>query len=244
MKRCRRLGIAGLVMLAFAGCAGVPVTPTKLEAHAQTDAEAGRALHMWSSAVELANLFLASEFRQTLPPGKISLDADGMRFTSASATMPIRVRCTTFGDLLVKFNFPAQERSWGFIVGRTPGGADRLTSNSLFRHRSGEALGNIAMADIILHELTHMHLKSGLDDPLLFIRYYAEAILLWRYRDHSMERMPFKTTSEYYAFIKAMEKNNPDRFSTAPGEVPAKIEGTSPAPTSQDPSLTAQAFGK
>ena len=214
-----------------AGCVSSPITPAKLQAKATTDATAKAELETWMSAVELANLFLKSEYRKTLPTGVIIMDAEGMLFTCATGGEPVRVSCTTFGDLLVKCNMIAQERSWGFVVGRIKPGSDRLTANSFFRYRDGRPQGNIEVAATILHELTHLHLKMGIDDPVNLVKYYSEAIFLLRYRSHSMERLPFNTTNEFYAFVGALKKDHPDQFFAPPQVKP----NPDPEPTAGAP---------
>ena len=170
-------------------------------------------LATWNQAVALSNEFLGSRQRHALPAGTISIDDEGMVFTHGDGSNKIVIECTSFGDVLVGCNMMAQERSWGFVVGRTKPGKNRLTDNSFFRDRNGDFLSNITVAQIILHELTHTYYKTGIDHPWNAIRYYAEACFLFRYRKHSMEKLPYQTSGEFYAFINNLRKTHPERFS-------------------------------
>ena len=208
--------VAIVAIVVSSGCVSVPVTPARLQQKASTNSTAKSEWETWKSSVDLANLFLKSECRKTLPEGVITFDDEGMIFANTVTREPVRVRCTTFGDLLVKCNMIAQERCWGFVVGKVGEGNDRLTDNSLFRSPKGMPLANIEIAATILHELTHLHLKMGIDNPVNFIRYYSEAIFLFRYRTHSMERLPYNTTREFYAFIEGLRKAHPDQFYKMP----------------------------
>ncbi len=204
--------------LVLGGCFAVPVTPGRLEAEAVNRPLAKAELATWSQAIALCNEFLKSDPRQTLPPGAIAFERDSMVFNHEGGSIALAVKCTTFGDILVLSHMAAQERPWGFVVGSTKPHGGRLTDNSLFRYRNGAFVSDIGVADVILHELTHIYCKSSLDNPWEVIRYYAEACFLLRYRNHSMERLPFRTTAEFYAYIAAIRKAHPEWFSPMPAQ--------------------------
>lgn len=210
--------IAVLVLLVSmalcAGCVSVPVSPTSLAGCATRDQSAREALDALTSGVWLANAFLDSEFRHTLPAGRIDITEECLIYRSGSLEIPIHIRCTTFGDVLVAWDMAAQERSWGFIVGKVAGHGNRAYHNSLFYFPNGVFAGNVTVAGIILHELTHIYLGQGLDSMENSLRYYGEAVFLFRYRSHSMERAAYRTTDEYWSYITEMRRLHPQDFSS------------------------------
>ncbi len=218
-----------LAALLLGGCASVPVTPARLQNSRADPALAQGELATWNQAVFVCNEFLKSAQRHTLPAGSFALDEQGMVYSYPGGSIRLTIKCTTFGDVLVHWNMVAQERSWGFVVGRTRPGASRLTDNSLFRQPNGAFQSNIDVAGTILHETTHIYTKDSLDNPWDVIRYYAEACFLFRYRTHSMERQPFRTTAEFSAFIAATRQAHPEWFSPTPPNPPSQ---SLPAPAS------------
>lgn len=115
-----------LVLALAGGCASVRVTPAGIRAAPVEAAEREAVLGRWERAIELANDFLASNFRRTLPEGHYTLDeARGMTFHATDTAWPIAVRCTTWGDVCTTSGFAAQERSWGFVVGQRAPRRDR-----------------------------------------------------------------------------------------------------------------------
>ncbi|HZP61110.1 MAG TPA: hypothetical protein VFB27_12370 [Opitutaceae bacterium] len=189
-------------LLLSAGCASVPITQKNLAAlPARTD-ERDADLKRWTEAVWLCNAFLSSPERATLPPGRIDFSEQGMEFVSDSGRLPIRVRCTTWGDLLIPCHMAAQERSDGFVVGLVPPRDSRLLDNSFFKYNSGQPAPNVVIARLILHELTHSYFHVGTVDFYHGFTYYLEAVFLLHYRSHSQERLPFQTSREFNAFIK------------------------------------------
>ena len=113
-----------LLLLLLAGCASVRVTPAKLAASAVQGAQQSEALSdlaRWQKAVGLCNAFLDSPYRRTLPKGRVRLTPEGMEFVLGRTNLPVRVKCTRGGDLVVRISkLLAQERSDGFAVGLTP----------------------------------------------------------------------------------------------------------------------------
>ena len=192
-----------VLLVLFSGCTAVRVTPGGVGKVRGRNEEKAAVLKTWKDAVWIANRFLASEHRRTLPEGKLILEENGMVFVTGVGSLPIRVRCSPMGDLLLPFNMIAQERSDGFVVGSVPPHRDREVDNTLFKRLSGGPLPDYEMADLILHELTHVYFKQGTVSFPKTLRYYGEAIFLFRYRSHSMEKLSFRTDDEFYAFVKA-----------------------------------------
>ena len=195
--------IALLAASLLPGCASVPLTRDQVMLYATADNHGEESLRRWQEAVSICNGFLHSSFRKTLPSGEIRFTDDGMEFVSPPSVQPCRVRCTTWGDLLVHFGYSAQERSDGFVVGRVGPIRDRRFGNSFFLNSDGTPLSNVAIAGMILHELTHSYYHVGMVAFGVGFRYYAESILLLRYRHHSMERLPFETSGEFESFVQA-----------------------------------------
>jgi hypothetical protein len=192
-----------LVLLLFlCGCISVRVTPRSIATVADRAKDREAALVCLREAVAIANEFLASDFRKTLPAGELVLSDDGMSFVAEGRRTPIDVRCTSAGDFLIPFKMAAQERSYGFVVGGMTPHEHREIDNSLFRRRSGKPLRDFEIAGLILHELTHCYCRVGTVSFTKTVAYYAEAILLFRYRTHSMERLPFQTSREFETFAR------------------------------------------
>lgn len=205
------VAVASLVWLP--GCTSVTITPQKLAAR---PAGQGTELQRWNEAVWICNEFLGSDSRQTLPPGRLRLVDDGMEFVGADFSLPCRVRCTTWGGVLVQFKMIAQERADGFVVGLTQPGGDRLVDNSFFQVPGGKPRSNLSIAALILHELTHSYYKLGTVDFFTGLRYYAEAVVRFTYRKHSMERLPYRTSAEFRAFAETFVKEHAEPDSPAP----------------------------
>lgn len=196
-----KLALLGLI-ITLSGCTSVLVTPKAVSHIEGRSVEKAEVLKRWDEAVRICNDFLASDFRKTLPEGRMVLEEGGMTFVTADARLPIRIRCCVAGDLLIPFKMIAQERSDGFVVGSLPPRQNREIDNSLFKELSGSWQANHQIAGVILHEVTHTHLKTGTVSFSKTVKYYAESIFLFRYRSHSMEILPYRTSSEFSAFLK------------------------------------------
>lgn len=207
MRRARRLGAVALLALApLAGCSGVALTPDSIGASTVAAPLPHDAVATWREAVALANDFLASPWRRTLPAGRLELsDADGMRFVTEQGAWPISVRCTPWGDVIVDFGFAAQEREWGFVVGSMEPGRDRLVDNSLFVAPNGWRKPASDVADLIVHETTHVVWREGTIGFWNGVSYYLETIFLFRYSNHSDERRPNATDEEFGWFLLARQ---------------------------------------
>lgn len=189
----RTVRLGGVVTaLALAACVVQPIAPDDLRA---LGPQGEAALERLDRAVALANAFLASDARATLPPGTLAWRGDRLVFAHPEGTDELYARRTTFGDVVERFGFEAQERSNGFVVGAR-GDGDPRVANSLFVGPDGAPKGTLAMAELLLHELTHVHFRDGTVAVCETIAYYAEAILLLRYADHSAERRPYATSRE------------------------------------------------
>lgn len=196
------LMIGALVMLG-SGCAAVRVSPAALKASSERKGECAADLKKWREAVQICNLFLDSPYRKTLPKGQIRLTDQGMEFVADGVVQPTRVRCSDWGDVLVWFDFTAQERSDGFVVGNVKHARNRLIDNSFFKNVDGNDLGNASMAEMTLHEITHTYYHCGTVSFTTGVRYSLEAIFMFHYRNHSMEKLPFQTSEEFERFVMA-----------------------------------------
>jgi hypothetical protein len=121
------------VTLSFSGCISVPVTPASIAAQRGRDEERAADVQRWTDAVSLCNAFLVSPERKTLPAGRVNFGEEGMEFVTGSVRLPMRIRCTTYGDLLIPFAMIAQERSDGFVVGLIIPKESRGLDNSFFQ---------------------------------------------------------------------------------------------------------------
>jgi hypothetical protein len=124
-----------------------------------------------------------------------------MRFVTAAGVWPITVRCTTWGDVVVWFGFAAQEREDGFVVGSMAPERDRLVDNSLFVNGSGWRKPASDVADLVLHETTHVVWREGTIGFWNGVAYYLETIFLFRYSNHSAERRANATDEEFDWFV-------------------------------------------
>jgi len=202
----KALGFALLGVL-LTSCSSVTLSPRSVSSVAGRSAEAEQLIETWREAVTLANEFLLSEFNTTLPRGTLLLSEAGMTFVVNGESTPFVVRCNSSGDILLPFKMNAQERSSGFVVGTVPPKKSRVIDNSFFKDLSGRAMSAYQVASLLMHELSHVHHKLGTVSPWKSFAYYAEAIFLFRYRNHSMERLPYSTSAEFYAFCKARSQS-------------------------------------
>ena len=150
------------------------ITPKTIAAVRTRDSERDRSQQVLHEAVLIANGFLCSKYRKTLPPGGLRLTDDGMTFVTAGAEQPLRIKCSVAGDILIPLHFAAWERSWGFVVGYVPPRQSRAIDNSLFKDSSGRALANYQVTRTILHELTHSYHKVGTVSFGKGVMYYME----------------------------------------------------------------------
>ena len=203
----KRIHLAGLTLtLLIVACSSPPITPAALRELAPEDPRAEQALELWRQGIELANGFLASEHRTILAPGRIELDETGMRYVTADDVQPIEVRQTTWGSICLTFGFDAQERSWGFVVGGR-GEGDALYANSLFLDAGDDWRHPALVASLVLHELTHTVEGVGTVGFWKGFAYYMEAIFLFRYRNHSDERLPYATTEEFLNWVREADRS-------------------------------------
>jgi hypothetical protein len=198
----------GGILLGLGGCASVHISPARMCATSSSPSEIDEALGRWRAAVELSNAFLDSPWRRTLPPGKFVLGDEGMVFQSDGGEWPVMVRVTRFGDLCVKVGFAAQERSDGFVVGRTKPNRTVIIDNTFFRYPSGRSKPARAMAGVLLHETTHVVFRDGTVGFWAAVRYYAEAAATWRYRTLTAERRPYATSEEFAKFAASRTKDS------------------------------------
>jgi hypothetical protein len=168
--------------------------------------ERAAALARWQEALGLINEFLDSPYRRTLPPGHFELAPDGMSFASvAGSRWPITVYASTWGDLVVATGFRAQEGQRGFCVGATglrAGEArDGLLDNSFFRQSDGEWHDSASLAELVLHETTHVVYRTGTIGPWNTLGYYLVALATFSAAHHPAEDRPRATSEEFAWFL-------------------------------------------
>jgi hypothetical protein len=194
-------------LLLAASCRSVEVTPAALREPGGRDAQRAEALSRWHEAVDLMNAFLASPWRRTLPAGRFTLDDAGLAYvTVAGCTWPIAVLSTTWGDLVVATGFRAQEDADGFVVGEVDPRADEspdpLLDNTFFRFTDGGWHGAHSLAEVTLHETTHVVYRHGTVGAWGTLAYYAVAAVTFSGVDHPSEDRP-RATSEEYGWFRA-----------------------------------------
>ena len=101
------------ILCILSGCSSVNISPRTIGAVEGRLPDKDRAQLRLREAVAVANEFLASDFRKTLPSGTLGLDETGMVFCTAKDNVPIQIKCSFAGDILVPFHMVAQERSRG-----------------------------------------------------------------------------------------------------------------------------------
>mgnify|MGYP006935311467 CR=1 FL=1 len=172
-----------------------------MQSIAQCDApeeSRNHAIALLEDGVELANDFLASEYRLSLPAGHYEESEDGfLVFVTTNKRWPIRIYKSFGGELVVAFGFRAQERDDGFVVGSYPPDEYPEIDNSMFRYPDGDWLPADSVAQLILHETAHTINGEGTVGYWNTVKYYAEAIFLFRTNDHSDERIPMDVNFEF-----------------------------------------------
>lgn len=193
-----------LPLLLLAGCSSTVITPASVRHAATTPDESAALIARWEAAVVIANAFLESPFRRTLPAGRFTVADDGMSFASASGDRwPMIVRYDAIGQACVNLGFVAQERRDGFAIGHAPPRRNVVTDNTFFRTRAGAAQSPESMAALLLHESTHVVLRDGTVTIPKAIAYYSEAVFLLRSRTLTAERRPYATSEEFNRFVQA-----------------------------------------
>ena len=206
----RRLAILGCALSPLLGaCSVVPITPAAMRRADVPPADREHAVQTLTDAVARCNEFMASPFRHALPPGRFVLDdAQGLRMQGAAGTWPIEIRCTDWGDFVMWFGFQAQEGEGGFTVGECGRERDRLIDNGLLLDPNGWEMDSDSVADLVLHEATHVVSNEGAIGFWKSCSYYAETVFLFRYdRSHSDERRAYSTDEEFHAFIQSLGRS-------------------------------------
>jgi hypothetical protein len=208
MRLVPRAREAGLVTLGLilAGCSTVLVTPAAMRAADVPPEARAHAVATLHDAFARCNEFMASPFRHTLPPGTFVLDdARGLSFNSPSGIWPLEIRVTGWGDFFTSLGLCAQEGEGGFTVGSAQPDRDPLVDNTLLRDLNGFEMSPDTVADLILHETTHVVCDEGAIGFWKSAAYYLEAIFCLRVaRTHSDEHRAYSTGEEYHAFIQAV----------------------------------------
>jgi len=157
-------------------------------------------LAQWEASLEVANAFLQSEHNQSLPQGQYELRNDGMILRGPDRDYEVTVKKTTMGGLCATFGYPAQERSWGFVVGSSNRGP-AVVANTFFYSVTGKRRNPETMAELILHETAHQVHDVG---TLRFSRtmHYYWFSLFYGYDGHPDEAMPVMVDHEYRSFLR------------------------------------------
>lgn len=156
-------------------------------------------LARWEGGIARANAFLASAHNQDLPRGEFTLLNDGMVMRSDDGrTWQVQVRCTTWGSLAAAFGYPAQERSWGFVVGARGDGPE-VEANTFFRGIDGRARDADGLAQLILHEVAHQVHEVGTLSFGNSLHYYWHGIFT-PWDEHPDEQMPIRVDRAFRAF--------------------------------------------
>jgi hypothetical protein len=216
-----RLALLAPLLLFLGACRSLEITPEALRMQGGRPAERAAALARWQAAIELSNEFLESDYRRTLPPGRFELAEDGMRFISVDGPRwSIDVCSSTWGDLVVSCGFRAQEGQDGFCVGSIDQGqiasADALLDNSFFRRGDGEWHDSASLAEVVLHETTHVVHRAGTIGPWNTLGYYLVAIATFSAANHPAENRP-RATSEEFAWFCAARRSDPEYRSVIAG---------------------------
>lgn len=165
------------------------------------------------------NEFMVSPHRRTLPPGRFELRFDGVQFVTERGTWPIGVESTTWGDVVVATDFWAQEDESGFVVGAIdpPAGADPdpLVDHSFFRWKGDRWLAPVSIAELTLHETTHVVWRDGTVGPWATIVYYVVAAATLRASTHPAEDRPNATSEEFAWFLRARDPDSPEARAVA-----------------------------
>jgi hypothetical protein len=189
------------LVLASVGLFGACSTPITVRSIAESDApeeSRNHAIALLEEAVDQANAFLASKYRLSLPAGHYEEGEDGfLVFVTAEKRWPMRIYNSFGGELVVAFGFRAQERDDGFVVGSYPPDEYPEIDNSMFRYPDGDWLPADSVAQLILHETAHTINGEGTVGYWNTVKYYAEAIFLFRTNDHSDERIPMDVNFEF-----------------------------------------------
>jgi hypothetical protein len=199
-----------LLLLAVASCRSLELTPAALRAAGGRQDERAAALARWEEALVLINEFMASPYRRTLPPGRFELGPKGMSFQSeAGRRWTVEVCSSSWGDLVVNSGFRAQEGEDGFCVGSIDHGqiehADALLDNTFFRYSDGDWHDSDSLAEVTLHETTHVVYRAGTIGPWNTIHYYLVAIFTLSSVHHPAEDRPRATSGEFVRFLIARE---------------------------------------
>jgi len=190
--------LAGLLLLT-ASCSTL-VAPRTILAEQDLDlAQKEDYLAQWEAGIAKANAFLASEANLSLPHGSYELLNDGMILRTEDRAWEVSVKKTTYGRMAASFGYPAQERSWGFVVG-SGGKGPSAVANTLFYRIDGQRRSADAMAELILHESAHQIFDVGTLGFWKGARYYWLS-MFYGYDGHPDEADPYRVSQEYRQFV-------------------------------------------
>ncbi len=193
-----RMLAAALLGLA-ASCSTLVAPRTILAEDALELDDKERLLARWEAGIARANAFLASAHNQDLPPGEFELLNDGMVLRTGDGRLwQVQVRCTTWGSMAAAFGYPAQERSWGFVVGAR-GDGPAVEANTFFRGIDGRARDADGIAQLILHEVAHQVHEVGTLGFRGGLHYYWHGIFS-SWDEHPDEQTPIRVDRAFRTF--------------------------------------------
>ncbi len=184
------------VVLGALGACGTLISPQQLEQAELPAVQKEELGQRWDRAVELANGFLDSAANRALQDCHYQLQPQGMVLTTPQGPVPVQIRCTPWGSLVVWSGFEAQERSWGFVVGAR-GDGPAVAANSFFLRSDGQARPAWMMAELILHETTHQLHHVGTVSWLRGAVYYIQALSYGGGREHPQEALPYQVSADF-----------------------------------------------
>lgn len=204
---------SAIVAAVLGGCGATIITPAAIRTADAPPEDRARAEATLRAAFVRCNEFMASPFRHALPPGAFLLDdTRGLSFTTPAGAWPIEIRCTNWGDFFTWCGLQAQEGDGGFTVGEVDPERDPVIDNSLLRDLNGFEVSSDTVANLILHETTHVVSDEGAIGFWKSWGYYLEAIFRLRVgQTHSDERRAYSTGEEYHAFIQSVGRSEKEK---------------------------------
>jgi len=194
----RALLVGAVALSAWLQVGRLEVTPAQIASAATDEATRQQAQQLWDDALAAANAFLASDFRRSLPPGRLELDeTDGMSFVTGDARLPLKVWVSQLGRIAVWSGAVAQECDGGFRVGPR-GGEVPAIDHSWFRTRDGRFRSVDLVARTLLHELGHaVHRVGNFGVGRSLLNYGEIAVTLRPWAERSFERAPGAVSHEF-----------------------------------------------
>lgn len=184
------------IWLLCLGACSTAITPLAIDAADAPIELRSEANRRWHEAVTLVNQFLAEQPVWELPPFRLRHDPAGMRLVTEEGEQGFAVACTSWGNLVTLAGFTAQERSWGFVVGKQGDGDDVLANSFL---QSSMGLRSVAsLGGLILHEAVHTIEGSGTVSFWSGLRYYLLTPIYGGAQRHPHERLAYEVEARFH----------------------------------------------